>query len=192
MLDGVGADVELLADLPVVEALGDEAGDFEIAIGEEAGPVVGIGAAIQFGEASGAVVTDGAKGEEVLGGEGRDVFAFGGAGFGEVEATDEGTAAAKDGAFHDVFVAVVAAAVLVEVAAVPAAGGQDEGFVGGGVVLADVLEDGVDVAANGLVEVNEGLDVGHALDFDGGEAAVGVVEVEAPALGGDGCAQAVH
>lgn len=90
------------------------------------------------------------------------------------------------------FVAVVAAAVLVEVAAVPAAAGKKEGFVGGGVVLADVLEDGVNVAAYGLVEVNEGFDVAHALDFDGGEAAVGIVEVEAPALGWDDFAEAVH
>lgn len=35
------------------------------------------------------MVADGAEGEEVLGGEGGDVFAFGGAGFGEVEAADE-------------------------------------------------------------------------------------------------------
>ncbi len=90
------------------------------------------------------------------------------------------------------FVAVVAAAALVELAAVPAAVGEDEGFVGGGVVLADVLEDGVDFAAYSLVEVDEGFDVGHALDFDGGEAAVWVVEVEAPSLGRDGFAQAVH
>ena len=137
-------------------------------------------------------MADGAEAEEVLGGEGGNVFAFGGASFGEVEAADDFAAAAKDGAFHDVFVAVVAAAVLVEFAAVPAAVGENEGFVGGGVVLADVLEDGVDFAAYGLVEVDEGFDVAHALDFDGVEAAVWVVEVEAPALSRDDFAKAVH
>ncbi len=34
-------------------------------------------------------MADGAEAEEVLGGEGGNVFAFGGAGFAEVEATDE-------------------------------------------------------------------------------------------------------
>ena len=34
-------------------------------------------------------MADSAEGEKVLGGEGGDVFAFGGAGFGEVETADE-------------------------------------------------------------------------------------------------------